>query len=986
MNKKLVLLGTALLLCAGPASAQKRVTGRVIDSAGHPVEGASVRVEGGKGIAVTDEKGNFTLKDVPASAKLLKVSYFGMQTATVSVAADVKVVLKENQLGEAVVIGYGTGQKVGTVVGSVKKVGGEVVNNASTPTLTDALQGQVAGLQILQNTGDIGDLSAESVASINIRGIGSLSADNVPLIVVDGSPVSQSIFSMMNDNDIESVTVLKDASATSIYGSRAANGVIYITTKKGRRGEKAQVTLSQKIGWSQLASGIGNPMSASELLDFQLENGIIGAAEYAEYKAHGANTNWQDYHFDNAAPLYSTDFSVRGGSENTSYFVSASYLKQKGLTTDKFKRYTLRSNLDSKVKDWMTIGLNQSVTYTDRARDGYTYSGNGNIRDYATAAYMYPAYWDPYDPEYAAEHLIYGMNSYDTKYLNDLQPSQTNDIVYNGTGFVELTPIKGLTVRSQLGLYAVDTRNSSQILPGFPGQSSGTARESHSRFSLWTITNTAEYKFKIGESHEFTLLAGQEGIKGSSKSFGATGTGTTDVRLPSLGNITTANLPTYSSYKYEYLSFFGRIDYAMKNKYFANVTVRNDQSSRFGRDNRGATFVSAGVMWDIAAEDFMLPTRGWLSDLKVKASIGSTGNSEIGNYRHLGLIGTTQYGGTSGWVMSQPSNPLLGWEKQVQTNVGFAATFFDRLTLDFNWYNRMTKDMLMKTPLPYTTGFEAQMTNVGEMSNKGIEIEVSYDIIRTKDAFLNVRATYAYNSNKIEKLFHDLNEWPMLPNLTNYIVGKSLNYYMPIYAGVDKEDGAPMWYKKGFSGDAGYVYNPETMTKEFDKDKLSQDTGKKLFAPHNGGFGFSAGWKGLTLNADFSFVLGKYMVNNERMFSCSAGNATAGFNQDKDMLHIWKKPGDLAELPGFQYDTQFDTHLLENASFLRLKNLSVSYDLPKQLIEATRVLSGVRVNFTTRNLFTVTKWKGADPETDSNISYGVYPATRQFTFGIDVTF
>ena len=293
--------------------------------------------------------------------------------------------------------------------------------------------------------------------------------------------------------------------------------------------------------------------------------------------------------------------------------------------------------------------------------------------------------------------------------------------------------------------------------------------------------------------------------------------------------------------------------------------------------------------------------------------------------------------------------------------------------------------MLMSVPLAYTTGFSSQMMNVGELSNRGVELEVNYDVFRSRDAFFNIYANYAYNDNKIDKLFYGLKEWPMLGYLTNYVVGESLNFYMPIYAGVDKNDGAPMWYKVGKKGGVQHEFDPETMTKEF-SDDLYQNTGKKRYAPHTGGFGISAGWKGLTLNVDFSFTLGKYMVNNEYLLATSSRNARSFLNQDKDMLHIWKKPGDIALLPGFQYETQFDTHVLENSSYMRLKNLSLSYDLPQRWLEATRFFENIRFSFTTRNLLTVTKYRGADPELDSNIGLGSYPATRNFTLGVEVTF
>ena len=986
MNKKLVLLGAGLLLTAATASAQKLVSGRVTDSHGEPVMGATVRVPGTKVITTTDANGNFKLKNVPSSAKKLTVSYIGMQPSTVNVAGNVQVVLKDNELGEAVVIGYGTAQKVGTVVGSVKKVGSEMVADKPSADIADALQGKVAGLSISSMSGDAGEMGT---TNIQLRGMGSLGASSYPLIVIDGSPADPIMFNMLSDKDIESITTLKDASATSIYGSRAANGVIYITTKKGRAGEKAQISISQKVGWSQLANQIGNPMNSSELLQFQLENGIITSDQYQTYKAHGANTNWQKYFFDNAAPMHSTDFSIRGGSESTTYYVSSSFMKQNNLTKmGHFKRFTLRTNLETKPKEWLAFGIKQNITYTDRLSDGYTkeeggqYISNGN-----TASYMFPTYWDPYDPASSANHqyLFAPSTVYSTFWLSSLQPAKINDIVYNGVGYAQITPVKGLTIKSQLGLYASDTRGSESRAVNFPNQTSGYAAESHSRSSMWTITNTIEYKFKLNDANAITLLAGQEGIKAQGTGFGTSGTGITDDRLANLGSVTDYDRPSYSNYKYEYLSFFGRVDYALMDKYYLNFTIRNDRSSRFGKKNRSANFLSGGALWRVTGEKFMEPTKRWLTDLSLKASIGTTGNSEIGNYNSLGLVGSAQYNGNSAWVLSQPANEELGWEKQIQFNFGLTARLFDRVTVDFNAYKRKTVDMLMSVPLAFTTGFSSQTMNVGEMSNRGVELELGYDVIRTRDAFVNVYANYSFNKNKIDKLFYGLNKWPMLGKLLSYTVGEGLTYYMPIYAGVDKEDGAPMWYKVGHSGGVQHEFNAETMTKEF-SDDLAQNTGKSYVAPHNGGFGFSAGWKGLTLNADFSFVLGKYMVNNEYFFSASSGNAINGFNQSKDMLHIWKKPGDITELPAFKYDSQFDTHLLENSSYMRLKSLSLSYDLPKAWMESTRFFENVRFSFVTRNLFTVTKYRGSDPEYNRNIALGAYPATRNYTLGVEVTF
>lgn len=988
MNKKLVLLGAGLLMTAATASAQKLVSGRVTDTHGEPVMGATVRVPGTKVITTTDANGNFKLKGVPATAKKISVSYIGMQPTTVSVAGNVQVVLKDNELGEAVVVGYGTAQKVGTVVGSVKKVGGEKVENNPTANVADALQGKVAGLQVLNNSGDAGDINN---ASIKLRGTGSFTASNTPLIVIDGSPAGADMLAMLNDKDIESVTTLKDASATSIYGSRAANGVIFITTKKGRTEEKAQITISQSVGWSQLANAISNQMNSSELLQFQLENGIITPDQYQTYKLHGANTNWQKYYFDNAAPMYNTDFSLRGGSGNTTYFVSASYKSQNSLTkVGHLKRYTLRSNLDTKPKQWLNFGLKQSVAYTDRLYNPDVSREElvANTGNAVCAAYLYPSYWDPYSEEAKKTHYITFANAVDPMWQLQMMPATINDIIYNGVAYAQIQPVKGLTIKSQLGLYASDGRIFQATNPTIPDLNGvGSAAASSSRSSMWTITNTVEYKFNIGDKHAITLLAGQEGIKGSSKGFDASATGITDSRLLNFAGATTPNMPTYSSSKYEYLSFFGRADYALMNKYFFNFTVRNDKSSRFGADNRAANFLSGGVMWRLSDETFMAATKSWLTDLQVKYSVGSTGNSEIGNYRSLGLTGKTQYNGDAGLVIAQPSNKELGWEKQIQSNVGLTARLFDRVNIDVNYYNRKTKNMLMSTPLAYTTGFSSMMLNVGQLTNNGVEVEVSYDAFRSRDAFVNVYANFAYNANKIDKLFNGQQSWDRPSYYLSYVVGKSINYYMAEFAGVDKNDGLAMWYTKGNHGNGKTVheFNPETMTKTYSNDLL-QDVGKAYYPNMNGGFGFTASWKGLSLNADFAFVLNKYMLNIDYQFSTNNANAKQGFNQSRDMLKMWKKPGDITDIPSLATENVFDTRVLQNASFLRLKNLTLSYSLPQQWMQATRFFDSVRIYATARNLFTATKYKGGDPEKDGNISLGFYPGTRQYMLGVEVSF
>ena len=984
--KRFTLTAASLLLGLSAAMAQNtKVTGHVVDENGDPVIGATVLVKGTTIGTVTDFDGNFTL-DVPDEHKHLEISYVGMETVQVAVSSNVMVKLESDSqnLDELVVVGYGSAKKVGTVVGSISNVTSEKISARPVTNVMDALQGQVAGLQIFTNSGDPGDKSMSS--SSYLRGIGSLTASNEPLYVLDGSPVSSEIMGMMNPNDFASVTVLKDASATSIYGSRAANGVIYITTKRGKMNEKAVVTVSGNYGVSSLARNVGTPMNSSQLLGYQLKHGMISQAQYDQYMASGIDTNWQDYLFQ-SAPTYQGNLSVTGGGEKSTYYLSASYMDQEGIVYGSdYQRYTLRANIETQATNWLRIGANIAGAYDMTEASLYTYQGSNSLNGGVFGTMLNQPYFNPYDENGDRLQVIPGLNGYDPNYLTDLNPNKANQAQFNGNAFIQLTPVKGLTIRSQLGIEAYDYRKTTKVMPSHPSAAGvGTTTERFERKSQFTITNTAEYKFDINDDNHFTVLLGQEGIKANFSGFASRTTGQSDDRLTEVWNGTSALFLTLDDFSgdldpfsYEYLSFFGRAEYSYKDKYFADFSVRNDASSRFGADNRSATFFSGGAMWNLKSEDFLADTE-WLTGLKLKASVGSTGNSEIGNYDHLGLVGTRNYNGQSGWYISDAGNEQLGWETQVLTNVGVEASFFDRIRTEITWYNRTTKDMLMDVPVPYTSGFASIMQNIGSMKNTGVELSFGFDIIKTRDMLLQFNVNYAYNKNKITELFYGYDEWPMPSYTLTYKVGEPIQFYMPIFAGVDPADGKQMWYVPGTDGETTKDVNL------LNSGALDQATGVTQFAPHTGGFNLNFAWKGLSVGADFAWVLGKHILNNDRYFSENPANFV-GMNQSTAVLDEWEQPGDVTDIPAFGEVMQFDTHLLENASFLRLKNLSIGYELPKVWMDKTHFISNVKIIGTARNLFTITKYKGADPEIDTNLTYGAFPNTRQFTIGAEVTF
>ena len=979
MKRKFMLLLTCLFIGIGLVTAQvTKVTGTVIsEEDGLPVVGASILVKGTAVGTVTDMDGKFQLPNVPSSAKTLVISFIGMQSQELPIKQTMNVILKPDTetLEEVVVLGYGSGKKIGSIVGSVAKVNSEKLSAKPVANAMDALQGQVSGLQVYTSSGEPG-----SSSSSYIRGVGSLNADNEPLYVLDGTPVSSSVMVMMNPNDFESVTVLKDASATSIYGSRAANGVIYITTKRGKIGEKAVITASGNYGTARLARRVSNPMNSTELLNYQLSHGIIKQETYDKYINSGIDTNWEDYFFKDDAPTYQANLSIQGGSNKTMYYVSGSYYFQDGITPrSEYNRYTFRSNLESRPTDWLRFGANFGATYDEQQTSLFTYQGSNNLNGGIFGTILNPTYYNPYGEDGSKLDVIPGLNRYSPYYLSDKQPSSSNTAQLDGTAFIQLNPIEGLTIRSQFGIEAYDFRQTSKRLASHPNATQGGyTYEAFRRNAKLTITNTAEYNFKIKDIHDFTILIGQEGIKNDYQRFGSETTGQSDDRLSMLEAGTAATLlgaDENDLYTYQFLSFFGRINYALNDKYFADFSIRNDASSRFGKDNRNAIFMSGGLMWNMKKESF-LEDVNFLSDLKLKASIGTTGNSSIGNYDHLALVGTNLYNAQGGWKINTPGNGDLGWEKQTLANIGIEASFWNKYRIELTYYNKKTSNMLMDVPVPYTSGFSSITQNVGSMTNSGVEIAVSLDLLKTKDWFVGFNMNYAYNKNKITELFYGYDEWAMPNYLVSYNVGEPVQYYMAEWAGVDPADGQQMWYIPGTDGET---------TKEYDEERLQQATGKKRYAPHNGGFGLNVSWKGLSLNADFAWVLGKYMVNNDYYFAANPYNF-AGYNQSKDVLNEWKEPGDITDIPAYGNVMQFDTHLLENASFLRLKNISLSYTLPKNWLLPTKVIQGVRIMATARNLFTITNYKGADPELDTNLTYGAYPNTKQFTIGAELTF
>ena len=907
----------------------------------------------------------------------------GIAGATI---VDVSMEIEAEMLDDVVVVGYGSARKISSVVGSASTVNKKVIANRPAANAGDALQGQVSGLQVFTSSGE----PSENV-SMRLRGVNSINAGTEPLIVLDGAPVSSSVFNALNSNDIESIVVMKDASSTAIYGSRAANGVIYITTKKGTKGEKPVVNLRGQYGFSTMMEHKVDLMDSNEWFTFQkmMDPNFTLTPEMELAQTLGINTNWREYFFRETAPVWSADLSVSGASDKTDYYFSLGVFDQEGtLPKSSLARYTFRSNVNTRVTDWLKMGANIGVSYQDYITNGFASQSTNYEYNPIHASNYYLPWQTPYEiktdeqgnsyVDYSSERNYFPeMNLYNIYYLMDIQPASYTTARLNGSTYLELTPIKGLTIRAQQNLEAFDYRMKAYAKPEDPFIDQGTHAESFQRYYQMTFTNTAEYRFNVAEKNEFIILAGQEAILNKSDQFGATANGLTDWR----NNLLTQGDPALTTLSNSiseatFNSYFARLSYNYDSKYYIDASWRIDGSSRFGTDSRYANFYSVGAMWDIKREEWMQGV-SWIQDLRLKASYGTTGNASIGNYEWIGTI--DQYGlynSAMAWGLGTPENLNLTWETVEALNIGVSARLWNFMDVNVEFYNKMTHDLLMGIPYSYTTGHGSGAGNAGSMLNRGVDVDLSFDVIQTRDIYFNIKANFNYNYNEITELFGGRSEYTVPGTGVSYQTGYPYGEFFAVRsAGVDPRDGMQMWYDKDGN-----------ITKNFSSDYAVM-TGKQMFAPWSGGIQLNFQYKGLYVGADFSWVADKWMINNDRFFLTNPTFLNT-WNGSAEMLNMWMTPGQITNIPCKDSPRAEGVNetILEDASFLRLKNLQISYEFPKKWMDRTGFIAGFRVYAIARNLFTITKYSGYDPEVDGNLQLGVYPNSRQFTIGAEFTF
>ncbi len=1008
--KKLFLLLAAIVTIVMSASAQTRTYhGTVLSSADdEPLLGATVMPIGGGQGTSTDIDGRFTLS-VPASVKEVKVSYVGMTPKTVALSENMKVILdpSSQMLDQVVVTGYGSGKKLGSVVGAVAVVGQEAFENTPSTTFVDALQGQVPGLAIYSNSGDPSSVNN----SIVLRGINSLTAGNTPLFILDGAEISSTLFTTLNPSDIESVTVLKDAASIAIYGSRGANGIIVITSKKGKFGRKSNVTIRASYGFSQMVPDNITMMNSEQYIKYRdLINAPVSDEVRNLVNTYGISTNWRDEVFKSSAPTYSLEGVVEGGTESLSYYMSLNHYEQEGLIAHSgLRRETLRFSLDSKVNDWFRMGFQGNLGYAKyetNAESDALYDGTG----------LYganPMYWArltfPYDSPYYYSfddngNIVYGDRAqymhYSRKgtpdYYYSTQKTYRTRVTAHVNLYEQITPIKGLTIKAQQAVEAYDQIQNATYDPEYVWQtpmgdfpnggnantigtmvSEGSSSRRFWRGYQFTYTNTAEYRNTFAEKHNVSVLLGQEAKIYRAHSFGGSTQGLTDERMMLLGQGSKNNRGLTEARSEEvFNSYFGNVSYDYDNRYFIEGTIRRDGSSIFAPDHRWGTFGALGLMWNLKNENFLKETT-WLDALKLRYSYGATGNNNIDAYMWQGTVTTgNPYGGNPSIVIDNPANNSLTWETVFSHDLGIDFGFFDRIHGTIDLYMKRTEDMLMAIPYSLTTGLSQGYGNICEMTNKGIEFEITGDIFKNKDWYVGARVGFAYNKNEITKLF-DGSDFYAIPNtgVCYEVGGVAGQYYMVDFAGVDPADGKQVWYDENGN-----------KTKVFPANAYKPQ-GKSRYAPWTGGFSANVRWKDLSVSTTFAWAAKKYMINNDKYFimnnACGATN-----NQMVEMLDVWTTPGQVTDIPAATETvttvTQ-DTRWLEDASFLRLKNLTVAYSLPKKLVNKWG-MQNIQFHFTGRNLWTVTDFSGYDPEPQSNMVQFQYPNTRQYEFGLEVSF
>lgn len=1036
--RKNIFLFSMFFIFIVSAQAQKKVTG-IVASGGLPLPGANVAAKGSSVSSSTDIDGNFTI-EVPSGVTKLVVSYIGYTTTEVAITDGVmkiEVAEESNKLEEVVInVGYGT-QKKSVVTGAISRITAKDLEKVTNGGVEQALQGRVAGVTIGMNSGQPGARS-----TVRVRGTTTLNGGNEPLWVIDGIVVDSGALGAINQSDIESIEVLKDAASAAIYGTRAASGVILITTKKGKTG-KLSVSYNGFTGTSspERTLKLLNATQYGALMNERYINGggVPSGLPYSDLASLGKGTDWQKAVFNDNARRYLHEISLSGGNEVSSFYLSFGSQHQEGIVMPQISQYqkqNIRLNSTHKVKDWLTIGQTIGYTYQKTLGIGNTNSEYGGPLSSAINL-------DPTTPLVETDPVLANGIAYSNPYVirdrngnpygissvvgqemtNPLAYAQTRLGQYNwshdfiANAFIEARPIPGLKLKSTIGakmafwggqgftpLYYLSSTVNNVTL--------NNISRVENRALNWTFENTATYQRSIGD-HNFTVLLGQGAYKDNQ--FYTT-TSATHFGLPTnLYNEASFNLPVtldnQKGYAYDTPvhvtnSLFARLTYDYKEKYLFSGLIRRDGSSRFGDNFSFGSFPSASFGWVLTKEDFWKENK-IVNTLKFRYSYGVTGNDNIDNFSYVSLIqGNRNYSfGSSGTVTqgfspARISNPDLKWEQTTQNNFGFDSQLFNDFNFSFDWYQKKSTGILREDPIPGYVGAELPpLANIADMNNTGLEFELSY---RKKINNLNFSATATFATNKNEVInlgnnvdFYTGTGYQSMGPITRTQVGQPYNSFYGFQTAGIFQNQAEI---NAYTNSGGGLIQPNAVPGDFrwkdnNSDGTITDADKAFLGSGLPKYNFS-----FTLNFDyknFDLMIFAQGAGGNKIFQGLRRLDVANANYSTEALSRWTGEGTSNSFPRLSTSdtngnfTNMSDFYLEDGTYLRFKVVQFGYALPKSIIEKIG-FQKIRLYVSGENLLTLTKYTGYDPEIGGGDNFGVdrgyYPQARSFMFGANFQF
>lgn len=960
----------------------RQISGTVKDKNGVPLSGATVIIKGTSTGTSTDFDGNFKLS-APDSATTLVITYLGYLSQEVSVVgvSSLEIVMEEDEtaLDEVVIVGYGT-EKKALLSDAITTVKAKQIEDLPVASVDGVLQGQVAGVQVTQNSGTPG-----SQMSVRIRGLTSISGSGQPLYIIDGIPVTTGDFGQigysgqqasaltdLNPSDIESMSILKDASATAIYGARASNGIVLITTKRGKK-QKSVVSVNVFSGmqrtWNQL-----DMLNARQWKEYR--NDLTNSTVFTEEQINdnSVDVNWQDVIF-RTAPINSYEVSTRGGSDKTQFFISGTVFNQEGILigTD-YNRVNARINVDHTLSDKFKVGASIGLSYakTDRVEGDQTLEGP--LPNGISTPAIFPVFNE--DGSYNQDGPYSNALSIANEAINENFSYRTNSNIY-----VDYNITKDLTFTSKLGVDFLNFREhsyeSTRTQQG--ARFNGLGFETYTNVSNIVSNNILKFNKRFNK-HGFDVWAGYSFEKRNVRSSFIRGQDFADDDLEYISAASTIVAASANASDRGLRSYFGKVNYNFDNKYILNLTGRFDTSTVFGTNNRTGFFPAASLAWRVSQEDFLKNVEV-ISDLKFRVSYGLTGNDDIGTFLFSELYGNSSYNGQPAIFPSNIPNPDLKWESTSQFNIGINLGLFnDRLTLTADYYNKQTDDLLLSRPLPSSSGFSSITENVGKVENKGVELTISSQNL-TGAFKWNTQFNISGNRNKVLELFNDQPIDDIGRGGNRIMVGQPIGVFYSFESlGVDPSTGDIVYADTNFDGvitsaDRTIVGNPHP-------DFI-------------GGLTNNFSYKGFDLSIFLQGSYGNDVFHGSRLFLESL---QGGDNQIAAVTRRWMQPGDITDIPRATLDPvkaaankRVSSRFIEDGSYLRVKNVTFGYTIDRNVLKKG-FFDSIRVYLTAQNLFTFTNYTGLDPEVnyrgDDNAVIGTdfftYPQAQTFTLGVNL--